>query len=375
MNSKKEEVENLLSHFDSRITETHERVTSASQEAAQVPEPRSIPVDGPPTTLVFINGATVPFADELVRRGKEGGREASKTLRENLVAQNPDHVVLVHFWYDRRLLMQSLLQGRIISAPSTWNSFIQGFCREPLAAATNSMNAIERVVFVGMHASAGVFDSLLTLENANETLPASYTQGILPRVEIIDHLPEVPKPDFGCPTLTIPGEFGSSISKPFAIRSPEELTEGNTTQPLLSPESAPASQTGRARSVVSSTVSRPATVRAAPPTRPPVVAPSGTGHQRRVINPNRGFMNQDHPLCYYFYLGSEKRCTDRRCPRAHDYDLNERQVQRFRQDVKRFPCKAYVKTGACDYQARNAGQPCLFSQFVYVNATPRIDLR
>ena len=37
--------------------------------------------------------------------------------------------------------MQSLLQGRIISAPSTWNSFIQGFCREPLAAATNSMNA------------------------------------------------------------------------------------------------------------------------------------------------------------------------------------------------------------------------------------------
>ena len=56
MNSKKEEVENLLSHFDSRITETHERVTSASQEAAQVPEPRSIPVDGPPTTLVFING-------------------------------------------------------------------------------------------------------------------------------------------------------------------------------------------------------------------------------------------------------------------------------------------------------------------------------
>lgn len=105
--------------------------------------------------------------------------------------------------------MQSLLQGRIISAPSTWNSFIQGFCREPLAAATNSMNAcfelrqelieqhtaatlsrlghmksIERVVFVGMHPSAGVFDSLLTLEDANETLPASYTRGILPRVEM-----------------------------------------------------------------------------------------------------------------------------------------------------------------------------------------------
>ena len=46
------------------------------------------------------------------------------------------------------------------------------------------MKSIERVVFVGMHASAGVFDSLLTLEDANETLPASYTQGILPRVEM-----------------------------------------------------------------------------------------------------------------------------------------------------------------------------------------------
>lgn len=56
MNSKKEEVENLLSHLDSRITETHERVTNASQEAAQVPVRRSVPVDGPPTTLVFING-------------------------------------------------------------------------------------------------------------------------------------------------------------------------------------------------------------------------------------------------------------------------------------------------------------------------------
>lgn len=56
MNSKKEEVENLLSHFDSRITETHERVTNAGQEAAQVPVRPSVPVDGPPTTLVFING-------------------------------------------------------------------------------------------------------------------------------------------------------------------------------------------------------------------------------------------------------------------------------------------------------------------------------
>ena len=178
--------------------------------------------------------ANAPFADELIRRGKEGGREASKTLRcvhkegtkflcpgrsstdtvrhpgrENLVAQNPDHVVLVHLWYDRRLLMQSLQHGRIISAPSTWNSFIWGFCREPLAAAANSSNVcfelrqelieqhtaatlsrlghmktIERVVFAGMHPSAGVFDSLLTLEDANETLPTTYTQGILPHVEM-----------------------------------------------------------------------------------------------------------------------------------------------------------------------------------------------
>lgn len=181
--------------------------------------------------------ATAPFADELIRRGKEGGREASKTLRyarlgtrvsrrevfrateilipwipacrEHLAAQNPDHVVLVHLWYDRRLLMQSLQQNRIISAPSTWNSFAQGFCREPLAATTNSMNAcfelrqdrieqhtaatlsrlghmksIERVVLVGMHPSAGIFDGLLTLKDADESLPAKYTQGILPRVEM-----------------------------------------------------------------------------------------------------------------------------------------------------------------------------------------------
>ncbi|GAA5951866.1 hypothetical protein JCM8115_005261 [Rhodotorula mucilaginosa] len=359
MNSKKEEVENLLSHFDSRIIETHERVTNASQESAQVSARRPVPVDGPLATVVFINGANAPFADELIRRGKEGGREASKTLRENLVAQNPDHVVLVHLWYDRRLLMQSLQHGRIISAPSTWNSFIWGFCREPLAAAANSSNTIERVVFAGMHPSAGVFDSLLTLEDANETLPATYTQGILPHVEIIDHLPEIPKPDFGFPTLTIPGEFGSSISKPFAIRSPEELTteeSASRTQPLLSPESAPASQAaGRARSVASSAVSRPATVRAAPPTRAPFASTS-TGHQRRPLNPNRGFTNQDPPLCYYFYLNSKTGCIDRRCQRSHDYDLNERQVQRLRQDVKRFPCKAWEKTGTCDFQARNAGQ-------------------
>ena len=46
------------------------------------------------------------------------------------------------------------------------------------------MKTIERVVFAGMHPSAGVFDSLLTLEDANETLPATYTQGILPHVEM-----------------------------------------------------------------------------------------------------------------------------------------------------------------------------------------------
>lgn len=105
--------------------------------------------------------------------------------------------------------MQSLQQTRIISAPSTWNSFIHGFSGEPHAVTADSSNvcfelrqelieqhaaatlsrlghmkSIERVVFAGMHPSAGVFDSLLTLEDANEALPAQYTQGILPRVEM-----------------------------------------------------------------------------------------------------------------------------------------------------------------------------------------------
>lgn len=98
MNSKKAEAENLLSHLDSRIIETHERVSNANEETAQIPVRRSVSVDGPPTTVLVINGVNAPFADELIRSGKEGGREASKTLREALVARNPEHVVPVHLW-------------------------------------------------------------------------------------------------------------------------------------------------------------------------------------------------------------------------------------------------------------------------------------
>ncbi|GAA5989200.1 hypothetical protein JCM10908_001206 [Rhodotorula pacifica] len=213
-NNKKEKAENVFSHLESRMAETHERIKDASNPRPSS-LPNSAPVDGPRTTLVFINGTTAPFADELIRLGSEGGRRASKALREYLVppSSKPEDVVLLQLWYDRKQVLQSLRQSSIISAPSTWNNFIRGFCREPITASTNTMNScfelrsdlidahvaatlsrlghmksIERIVFVGMHPNAGVFDSLLRLEDADQNLPNSYTQGILPRVEIYARL-------------------------------------------------------------------------------------------------------------------------------------------------------------------------------------------
>lgn len=92
MNSKKEEVENLLSHFDSRIIETHERVTNASQESAQVSARRPVPVDGPLATVVFINGWVrrceassrpgVRIDDAFARQGQRSVRGRAHSSRQ-----------------------------------------------------------------------------------------------------------------------------------------------------------------------------------------------------------------------------------------------------------------------------------------------------
>ncbi|GAA5860563.1 hypothetical protein JCM3774_006208 [Rhodotorula dairenensis] len=378
MNNKKEESENILGHLDGRITETLHRIAEQNTHAPVLP---STPVDGPSTTLVFINGTTAPFADELIRRGKEGGREASRTLRDYLMpAPKPDDVVLVHLWYDRRLLIASLQQHSIIAAPSTWSTFVHGFCREPFSASPNSSNAcfevrselieehvaatlsrlghmksVERIVLIGMHPNAGVFDCLLRLEDADENLPTTYTQGILPRIEMVDHLPEHKKPDFGYPKLVIPGEFGSSISRPFAIKLPSQQEQEAMPEPEPSPPES-TTMSGPTK-VVSPPPSAAGTVRSAG-MRPQFSHPvSSSGFPKRKLDPSK-----EPPLCYYFYLGTSVGCENPRCTRAHDYEVNERQVRRFRDDVKRVPCRRFFTTGLCGYAARNYGQPCLFSQ-------------
>lgn len=120
-----------------------------------------------------------------------------------------DAVVFTQLWYDRKELIISLQQHRVVSAPSTWNGFLTGLCREPLrgsnsltiaceldanlieqhAAATlvrlGHMNGIERIVFVGMHPETAVLRSLPALDDADGTsVGEAFLQAILPKAEV-----------------------------------------------------------------------------------------------------------------------------------------------------------------------------------------------
>ncbi|BGP14013.1 hypothetical protein JCM10213v2_001951 [Rhodosporidiobolus nylandii] len=129
-----EEASTSVDFCDSRRAELEARQRTAQ---AHQPTHRKLPGGGPARAVVLINGNSAAFADYLIQRGLEGGKEASKALRDGVthymysadpLFANPEiSVFLVH---DHKTVGYELTSAQIISAPSTFAKFIDGFSRD-----------------------------------------------------------------------------------------------------------------------------------------------------------------------------------------------------------------------------------------------------
>ncbi|BGP06178.1 hypothetical protein JCM10049v2_001997 [Rhodotorula toruloides] len=363
LNKAIDEDQSRLAFLESQRREAAERREEAKRESK--PGRKTVRRVGPPVTLVLINGSVAPFADKLIQAGKDGGKKASEMLRNEVqldrgTAAESESEVMVWVWYNRQDLVARLQADRVITVPSTWLNFSQGFARivgnmlvdvdrnsvaEHMTAVLTKfgfMGNVEKIYIAGVHPGMTILPLVPQDEEGSpEELDKAFEEVVLPKFVLIDHRPNEEKDDLGGPTVTFAGLFDSSSSRPIVpplVQQSESVGLG-----LAGPSTA-------------------ASVSAEPEWQHVSGNKRSTG--KRKINPNKALVNQDPPVCFFHYLVKSGCRNERDCPRAHDYELSAGQVRRLREDVAKQPCPSMRKTRECRWNEtyrRGTGEPCIFS--------------
>ncbi|GAA6032546.1 hypothetical protein NBRC10512_004408 [Rhodotorula toruloides] len=369
LNKAIDEDQSRLAFLESQRKEAAERREEAKRESK--PGRKTVRRVGPPVTLVLINGSVAPFADKLIQAGKDGGKKASEMLRNEVqldrgTAVESESEVMVWVWYNRQDLVARLQADRVITVPSTWHNFSQGFARivgnmlvdvdrnsvaEHMTAVLTKfgfMGNVEKIYVAGVHPGMTILPLVPQDEEGSpEELDKAFEEVVLPKLVLIDHRPNEEKEDLGGPTVTFAGLFDSSSSRPIV----------------------PPLQTGAAQPYDYPAAASVASAPAASPRCAPSSAGSSdwqevksgkrTAGVKLRIDPNKGMLHQDPPICFFHY-STKNGCTRRACTHGHSYEMTAGQLRRFREDVARYPCADLRKTGRCKWE-QTEKEPCMFS--------------
>ncbi|BGO97853.1 hypothetical protein NBRC10513v2_001850 [Rhodotorula toruloides] len=252
--------------------------------------------------------SVAPFADKLIQAGKDGGKKASEMLRNEVqlergTAAENESEVMVWIWYNRQDLLARLQADRVITVPSTWHNFSQGFARivgnmlvdvdrnsvaEHMTAILTKfgfMGNVEKIYIAGVHPGMAILPLVPQDEEGSpEELDKAFEEVVLPKIVLIDHRPNEEKEDLGGPTVTFAGLFDSSSSRPIV----------------------PPLQTGPAQPYDYPAAASVASAPAASPHYAPSMAGSSdwqevktgrrTTGEKLKIDPNKGMLHQDPPM-------------------------------------------------------------------------------
>ncbi|PRQ73962.1 hypothetical protein AAT19DRAFT_15529 [Rhodotorula toruloides] len=286
-------------------------------------------------------------------------------LERGTAAENESEV-MVWIWYNRQDLLARLQADRVITVPSTWHNFSQGFARivgnmlvdvdrnsvaEHMTAILTKfgfMGNVEKIYIAGVHPGMAILPLVPQDEEGSpEELDKAFEEVVLPKIVLIDHRPNEEKEDLGGPTVTFAGLFDSSSSRPIV----------------------PPLQTGPAQPYDYPAAASVASAPAASPHYAPSMAGSSdwqevktgrrTTGEKLKIDPNKGMLHQDPPICFFHYL-TKTGCTRRACTHGHNYEMTAGQLRRFREDVARYPCADLRKTGRCKWE-QTEKELCMFS--------------
>ncbi|KPV76015.1 uncharacterized protein RHOBADRAFT_53015 [Rhodotorula graminis WP1] len=350
-----EEAEKTLANLDAQLAQLNLRSTQPVEPlkaGVRAKADRS-----PPLVLVLINGTVAPFSDALIQKGTAGGREASSLLRGQIeldissLSTEGELKGLCFLYYDRLQVIPSLERSRVISNPSTWRNFVDGFSRvtgnfiidvansapaeEHMAAVLSKvgfMSNVQQVYLAGVHPEHGVSDVVEQQPDATAQLGEAF---------LVRHLPLPAMGELADSTIELAGVFESSIALPLASKPGQRSIH-------VKPPSPASIYEGVSRPAAASTTS--ASIRQVQ------LSPE---RQTVKIDPNRGLLHQGPMVCFHHYL-SPRGCTRAQCAHSHGYEMTEGQLRRLREDVGTYPCKELRETGYCTHAARR-DEMCMFS--------------
>ncbi|KDE08043.1 hypothetical protein MVLG_01744 [Microbotryum lychnidis-dioicae p1A1 Lamole] len=361
--------------------------------------------------VVFLDLTSAPFSDALISQGKTGGLQAASQLRWEVEKdvraigvdqsaicdkEGEEPQIIIFAYYDKTSLASMLLKCRVITSGVTFDEFCMAFNsaeltslvdigRAPVESKTGAMlmllgplKPLKRIYMIGVHPDAVI-----------STCPSLCPGGDRPRNELItsklvavnfledkEHISAL---EFvGWRTITFQRLFShrtvdTSCWKQWASSPYEEEEQDSYDYDNSHQDDADSSQGewSPVSSRISSKAHSPKAPSAAAKWRRINPAVPGTrfrDEKKADLNPgmrpldtNRGFLQQNPQICVFHYL-SGNGCTARgTCGRAHDYDLNSRQIRHLREDVARHPCKELRNTGRCTWAETSSGTKCMYS--------------
>ncbi|SCZ97687.1 BZ3500_MvSof-1268-A1-R1_Chr4-3g07372 [Microbotryum saponariae] len=370
--------------------------------------------------IVFLDLTSAPFSDALISQGKTGGLQAASQLRfrtaigvdQSTISneEGKETQIIIFAYYDKTSLASMLLkflsvdpQCRVITSGATFDEFCMAFNsaeltslvdigRAPVESKTGpmlmllgSLKPLKRIYMIGVHPDAVV-----------STCPSLCPGGDRPRNEVItsklvavnfledeEHISAL---EFvGWRTITFQRLFShrivdTSCWKQWASTPYEEeeqdlydydnshQDDADSSQGEWSPVFSRISSKAHSPKAPSAAAKWRRINPAVPGTRFRDEKKAGLNPGMRPLDTNRGFLQQNPQICVFHYL-SGNGCTARgTCGRAHDYDLNSRQIKHLREDVARHPCKELRNTGRCTWAETNSGTKCMYS---HVRASSR----
>ncbi|SGY72846.1 BQ5605_C005g03219 [Microbotryum silenes-dioicae] len=356
---------------------------------------------------------SAPFSDALISQGKTGGLQAASQLRFRTAIgvdqsaicdkEGEEPQIIIFAYYDKTSLASMLLkllsvdpQCRVITSGVTFDEFCMAFNsaeltslvdigRAPVESKTGAMlmllgplKPLKRIYMIGVHPDAVI-----------STCPSLCPGGDRPRNELItsklvavnflENEEHISALEFvGWRTITFQRLFShrtvdTSCWKQWASSPYEEeeqdsydydnshQDDADSSQGEWSPVSSRISSKAHSPKAPSAAAKWRRINPAVPGTRFRDEKKAGLNPGMRPLDTNRGFLQQNPQICVFHYL-SGNGCTARgTCGRAHDYDLNSRQIRHLREDVARHPCKELRNTGRCTWAETSSGTKCMYS--------------
>ncbi|KIJ32372.1 hypothetical protein M422DRAFT_213923 [Sphaerobolus stellatus SS14] len=301
--------------------------------------------------LVVIDGDGNIFKEDLLKRGKDGGREAAQILHEHIWAHCSSLVngkLSAQLWTYMFLNLKGL-QGTLVATgictATEFEDFITGFNQANPRFTINDVHSgkeaadtkiktylqtwsrfgqVLRVYFGGGHDN-GYYPTLAELQS----------EGLLDKVTLLRGYQDIAHEigSLRLPTLSIGSLFMSSKIPP---------KQPTTTVKQPSPPPSPVAIKKETKTLV-----QKAATSASPEQLPPLGSQltelvTADGRQLKRLNPNVKLHKNDPPPCNAFYLSS---CNKVDCKFSHDYVFTAEQFEKLKAIVKKSPCP-FVNSGA-----------------------------